>query len=419
MPKRKLKVFLSHAPADEAVARQLYEQLNDQGWIDVWLAEENVLPGHDYNLAIEQAINASELAIVCISKSSTSQQGSVQKELRLVLEMAQNMPEGVIYIVPLKLEECEPPFLLRSLRFGNYFDGERERGYQRLLASLRARAEGLGISITNPVSAGSKTPIKTDTTASAQSEHPDPKLEILRDVSNSAVVLGDHNQITINNLSSERGNPENSEFSQKAIKGTTESEFVNINISCYPTNNDDKKVGIEIYNPSSETIENVAINLTRIERIKEKGSPEYLNIPPYNRKLPLWSSYDEFGKIFPGKSVYIHLAEIRDESFFLLLEENYEIKEYDIFYPTVRDGFPPDEVAIGNFEILLQVKATIKGLYGKATLIEKSFTGSLRFTRNKMNWIVDDKGEWKRNQNPITMKIILDEIPQDFIWNTN
>ena len=195
MAKRKLKVFLSHAPADEAAVRQLYDQLNAEGWIDVWLAEENVLVGHDHNLEIEKAVNESELAIVCISKSSTSQQGSVQKELRLVLEMAQNMPEGVIYIVPLKLEECEPPFLLRSLRFGNYFEGEREKGYQRLLASLRARAKGLGISLTKSASDRPKTSLETGERVAQQFDNSTHNVNINGNAQGNIVIMGDHNVI--------------------------------------------------------------------------------------------------------------------------------------------------------------------------------------------------------------------------------
>lgn len=205
MPKRKLKVFLSHAPNDEAAARELSLQLTAEGWIDVWLAEENVAVGENPSQEIEKAVNISEIAIICVSKSSTTQQGSVQRELRLVLEMAQHIPEGIIYIVPLKFEECEPPFLLRHLRFADYFEQEREKGYQRLLISLRKRAEGLGISTAaKPAPARPGAPVEPETIPSAEPAEtigPTGGVEIGGNTNRSAIVTGHGNVINIYNNS--------------------------------------------------------------------------------------------------------------------------------------------------------------------------------------------------------------------------
>ncbi len=46
---RKLRVFLCHASQDKPIARELYQRLNAEGWIDPWLDEKNLIPGQDWD----------------------------------------------------------------------------------------------------------------------------------------------------------------------------------------------------------------------------------------------------------------------------------------------------------------------------------------------------------------------------------
>jgi hypothetical protein len=150
MLEAKLKVFLCHSSNDKPTVRELYRQLRAESWMDVWLDEEELYPGQDWNLEIEKAVRATHTVIVCVTKNSATKEGYIQRELRLVLDIALNMPDGIIFIIPLKLEECDLPLRLGSLQYANYFKEDRERAYQRLLSSLRKRADSLGISIEKP-----------------------------------------------------------------------------------------------------------------------------------------------------------------------------------------------------------------------------------------------------------------------------
>ena len=64
---QKLKVFLCHASQDKPEVRNLYHKLLAETWIDPWLDEEKLLPGQDWNLEIEKAVEASDAVIVCLS----------------------------------------------------------------------------------------------------------------------------------------------------------------------------------------------------------------------------------------------------------------------------------------------------------------------------------------------------------------
>ena len=86
--KRRLRVFLCHASQDKPIVRDLYQRLLAGGWIDPWLDEEGLLPGQDWNLEIEKAVEASDAVIVCVSSTSVAKEGYVQKELRRVLNIA-------------------------------------------------------------------------------------------------------------------------------------------------------------------------------------------------------------------------------------------------------------------------------------------------------------------------------------------
>ena len=69
---RKLRVFLCHASQDKPVVRELYQRLNSEGWIDPWLDEEKLLPGQDWDIEIEKAVEAADAVIVCLSNKSIS-----------------------------------------------------------------------------------------------------------------------------------------------------------------------------------------------------------------------------------------------------------------------------------------------------------------------------------------------------------
>ena len=70
LPSRPLRVFLCHAREDKPTVRELYRQLCAEGWLDVWLDEEKLLPGQNWDIEIEKAVEATDAVIVCLSSRS-------------------------------------------------------------------------------------------------------------------------------------------------------------------------------------------------------------------------------------------------------------------------------------------------------------------------------------------------------------
>jgi formylglycine-generating enzyme required for sulfatase activity len=138
---RQLKVFLCHASGDKPTVRDLYHRLRAAGF-DPWLDEEKLLPGQNWQLEIPQAVRSSDAVVICLSRRAVTKAGFVQKEIRYALDVADEQPEGAIFLIPLRLEECEVPQRLRRWQWVDFFE---EKGYERLMRALRARAKSLGL----------------------------------------------------------------------------------------------------------------------------------------------------------------------------------------------------------------------------------------------------------------------------------
>jgi hypothetical protein len=65
----KAQIFLSYAREDEAAVTGLYQTLSKAGF-KPWLDIKDVLPGERWELAIKQALQKSELILLCLSKKS-------------------------------------------------------------------------------------------------------------------------------------------------------------------------------------------------------------------------------------------------------------------------------------------------------------------------------------------------------------
>jgi TIR domain len=130
--KRVIHVFLCHAAEDKTAVRSLYHRLKQDGFRP-WLDEEELFPGQDWEYEVTKAVRASDVILVCISRRSTTKTGFVQRELRFALDLADERPEGTIFIIPCRLEECPIPTRLKVWHWVNLFE---QMGYSRLTRSL-------------------------------------------------------------------------------------------------------------------------------------------------------------------------------------------------------------------------------------------------------------------------------------------
>ena len=77
MTSRPLRVFLCHSSNDQPAVREVYQKLRAELWIDPWLDEEKLLPGQDWDLVIEKAVQNSDAVIVLLSDSAVKKEGYI------------------------------------------------------------------------------------------------------------------------------------------------------------------------------------------------------------------------------------------------------------------------------------------------------------------------------------------------------
>jgi formylglycine-generating enzyme required for sulfatase activity len=139
---RRLIVFLCHSSGDKPAVRELYRKLRDDGF-DPWFDEEDLLPGQDWREEIPNVIRACDVVLVCLSRASVTKEGYLQKEVKYALDVADEKPEGTIFIIPVNLEEdVIVPNRLKQWQWANLC---RKDGYEKLVRALRLRATHIGI----------------------------------------------------------------------------------------------------------------------------------------------------------------------------------------------------------------------------------------------------------------------------------
>src|SRR5271167_267898 len=126
------RIFLCHSSGDKAAVRDLYDQLRAGGF-NPWLDEQDILPGQDWEREIARAVRSSAVVLVCLSRSAVSKAGFIQKEIKYALDVADEQPEGAIFIIPVRLEGCEVPDRLSKWHWVDLFEN---RGYDRILTVL-------------------------------------------------------------------------------------------------------------------------------------------------------------------------------------------------------------------------------------------------------------------------------------------
>ena len=101
------KVFLSYAREDLKIAKKIYNDLAGKG-INVWLDDNALIPGQNWRYEITQAIRGSNYFLALLSSNSVSKIGYVQKELKMALDILDNYPQDKIFIIPVRVDDCEP-----------------------------------------------------------------------------------------------------------------------------------------------------------------------------------------------------------------------------------------------------------------------------------------------------------------------
>ncbi|MCB0596621.1 MAG: TIR domain-containing protein [Lewinellaceae bacterium] len=121
--KNKDRIFLCHANEDKEQVLSFYDKLKAAGF-NPWLDKKDLLPGQHWDREIRRALQNSRFIIIFFSHHSVSKRGYVQRELKLALNALEEIPEGQIFIIPVRLENHPIPEAFRHIHYVDLFESE-------------------------------------------------------------------------------------------------------------------------------------------------------------------------------------------------------------------------------------------------------------------------------------------------------
>ncbi len=144
---RPLRVFLCHSSKDNSAARELYHQLDAEGWMDVWFIEARLLPSQNWGPEIIKGVESADVVIALLSKNSLIEETDYPG-WSFVLDTLQFRQNEKVFIIPLMLDDSNVPIDLQTWQSINYFPkNQRKLIYQKVLTGLKAYTQQLGLSI--------------------------------------------------------------------------------------------------------------------------------------------------------------------------------------------------------------------------------------------------------------------------------
>lgn len=138
----KLRLFLCHGAEDKEIAVSFYHELKQLGY-EPWLDKIDLRVGQKWRELIPEKVRSSDLVIALLSSSSVRRRGYVHAELDLALKTALEVPDGEVFILPVRLDECKLPARLEDYHRADFFDPQSKEVLMTTLAECQAKKREL------------------------------------------------------------------------------------------------------------------------------------------------------------------------------------------------------------------------------------------------------------------------------------
>ncbi len=141
----KQHVFLSYCHDNKGDVARLRDDLIAAGEKVWW--DEDILPGHDWKLAIDRAMKDAYAVLLCLSKETGARTtAGIYPEAANAIGALREYPPGEIFLIPVRLSDCEIPPLeidatrrLDRLQFVDLFPpAKRPSNLKKLIAAIQA-----------------------------------------------------------------------------------------------------------------------------------------------------------------------------------------------------------------------------------------------------------------------------------------
>ena len=131
-----LLAFLSYASEDLDRVLPIYQEVSRMG-VRPWMDKKDLVGGEDWERAIERTLRRAAFVLLFLSKSAVVKRGVLRREITIALDAVKEKLPDDLYLIPLRLEQCEVPEELKRLQWIDLFVSD---GLTRLRATIE---EGL------------------------------------------------------------------------------------------------------------------------------------------------------------------------------------------------------------------------------------------------------------------------------------
>ena len=133
------KVFISYATEDYQYADKLHGFLSENGF-DLWMDKKNLSPGQNWLYEIQIQLRKADFVILFFSHNSVNKRSTVQKEFNLAMQHCEERLDSDIYIIPVKIDDCEPSEKFKKFQWVDYNAPE---AFDKILKSLNIQRSAI------------------------------------------------------------------------------------------------------------------------------------------------------------------------------------------------------------------------------------------------------------------------------------
>ncbi|NIR48811.1 toll/interleukin-1 receptor domain-containing protein [candidate division KSB1 bacterium] len=136
-----MKVFISHAEADEELAKRIADTLQNAG-LEVWDHRREILPGDNWADKVAQALRESNAMVVLLTPAALHSSW-VRREIEYALGQKTYSKRLIPVLVgpPEEISEDDVPWILRYLNMIRLTKPEQKKNLKEITEALLAVAE--------------------------------------------------------------------------------------------------------------------------------------------------------------------------------------------------------------------------------------------------------------------------------------
>jgi hypothetical protein len=132
-PGKRRSAFISHSSHDKEMARKITRALEEKGF-EPWLDEDKILVGQDFVEELDSALTEVDFVVVLLSPQFLEGPWA-KREYKAALE--REAKEGHVVILPVLLENCEVPTMLRTKHYAD-MRASVDAGMIKLVRAMRS-----------------------------------------------------------------------------------------------------------------------------------------------------------------------------------------------------------------------------------------------------------------------------------------